>query len=205
MRLFTLLVLLINSSNSSSSSSSSSNGPARTPSKFRSLRPIPSCTGVYISDEQRISAVFLAPTRLETEQLGADGDDVLLLNILPVPVRSDVDSAIQVAAQPSSSASSAAPARDIITSRDGGFFDELQSVPAFQGSKLPGANRESASPILAFSPTKKAVFDFVDKGRGAKSASPYHAMVEVRAKVCPGQCAPTLLTHIILCTPRSPI
>ena len=164
----------------------SSNPPQPAASKFRSLRPIPSCSGVYVTDGSRIDAAFLAPARMETEQAGTDTDDVLLLNILPVPVRSDVESAIQAASHAAATAAAAtttAFARDIITSRDGGFFDNLQTVPVFQGSKLPGANRETATPVSAFSPAKKAVFDYVVKKK--TGPSPYHAMVEVnRPRVC---------------------
>ena len=105
----------------SSRGSGSTPTTSSTSNKFRALKPIPGCGGYFIADADdtnaRISSVFLAPTKMEVEQLDNE-DDMILLNVLPVPVRSDVELALRAAGSINSAQQMVA--KEIITSRDGG-------------------------------------------------------------------------------------
>ena len=136
----------------------SSRGSGSTPTtsstkfQFRALKPIPGCGGYFISDmddtNSRISSVFLAPTKMEVEQLENE-DDMILLNVLPVPVRSDVELALRSAGSPNSAQQMVA--KEIITSRDGGVsqLTLFYSLPCF----LPHSTSSTLSVFSHMTPT----------------------------------------------------
>ena len=173
--------------------------------QFRALKPIPGCDGYFIADvddpNSRVNSVYLAPTKLEVEEMENNADDRILLNVLPVPVRSDVELALRAAG--SANSAQQMVAKEIVTNRNGGFFDNLAAIGIFQGAKLPGA-RDTA--VSNFSPTKKMVFEYAqgrsydkEKAKGPKSFhSPYHAMIEALDNIGQLQVISSIETSMIV-------
>ena len=140
--------------------------------EFKTMRGMP-CTGTYSTPNgKKYVSAFLGLQRMETEKRVVNGqEEIIVFNVVPVPIRSDLEGGIQAAAGtlPASSLSANHWSKGAITDRDGGFFDSLLTLPFF----VHGPDHSNPH-------AKKKVYDFVhNQSPGvAQFLSPYHAMLQ---------------------------
>ena len=117
------------------------------PREFRNLNPIPSL-GVYSPPgSESISSFYLGPEKMICQQRNNDVNSCIVRGIIPVPIPDGFDNAL-LAAIPSydddDDASSSSTYRSnwsgqLITDRNGGFYDNLKQV--FIWASKPQARR----------------------------------------------------------------
>jgi hypothetical protein len=154
---------------------------ARPKRDFKTLQPIP-CTGVFtLPDGARSASVFLAPRKMQVEQYD-DSGTVLVNDVLPILIKTDIESAMIAAGAETKTSSKSATSsalgrewsRGTLTDRNYGFFDGLLDLPFFEEVTVSSIDRAilrvSPDPAETASRTvipRKQLYSYIHRGPGA--------------------------------------